>query len=660
MSSDVTERWLTANRRYLELALAELLATLRSHLGVAGDDGGDPTQVTDEAVAELAQELGGIRPSLDTLTSVLGLSDFERQVLVLCAGFELDGTFGSLCAALNGEAAATFPTFAAALAALAGPHWSAVTQTSPLRRWKLVELGDAPALLQRPLRISERILSYLLGVADLDQELLGVLEPVATAERPVDSHLAIARRIRDIWAGGPGGDAVAPVLLCGADGASKRAVAAAAARAIDMCVLAVRAEPLLGESSACTDLLTLCQREALITGSLLFVDADEIDTTEPGREASLARLAERLYAPHVIATLQRFSSPSKPLLAFDVDKPAMLEQRALWSKLLTDTPGDGEVRARKLATQFNLAVPTIRAAAMSAAWTGGGDDPGWRVWDECRALTRRELDLYAQRIDTRTTWKDLVLPDQQLLALRELVIHVRNRDRVYEEWGFAAQNGRGLGISALFAGPSGTGKTMAAEVLAADLRLDLYRVDLSATVSKYIGETEKNLQRIFNAADAGGAILLFDEADALFGKRSEVRDGHDRYANIEVSYLLQRLESYRGLAILTTNLKDALDRGFLRRIRFVVEFPFPQLVDRHKIWQRVFPPLTPTDRLDPLRLARLNVTGANIRSIAMNAAFLASEACQPVCMGHVLQAARSEYTKLEKPLTEIELAKEEA
>ena len=209
---------------------------------------------------------------------------------------------------------------------------------------------------------------------------------------------------------------------------------------------------------------------------------------------------------------------------------------------------------------------------------------------------------------------------------------------------------RGLGITALFAGPSGTGKTLAAEVIARELRLDLYRIDLSAVVSKYIGETEKNLRRVFDAAEEGGAVLLFDEADALFGKRSEVKDSHDRYANIEVSYLLQRMEAYRGLAILTTNMKHALDPAFQRRIRFVVQFPFPDPTARAEIWRGAFPSATPVGNLDLAWLASLDVTGGSIRNIAIGAAFLAAEAGEPVGMTHLLAAARSECAKLDRPL----------
>lgn len=210
-------------------------------------------------------------------------------------------------------------------------------------------------------------------------------------------------------------------------------------------------------------------------------------------------------------------------------------------------------------------------------------------------------------------------------------------------------------MSALFAGASGTGKTLAAEVLANELQLDLYRIDLSAVVSKYIGETEKNLGRVFDAAEVGGVILLFDEADSLFGKRSDVKDSHDRYANMEVSYLLQRMEAYRGLSVLTTNLKNSIDQAFLRRIRFIVQFPFPDAAQRSLIWQRVFPKQTPTQGLDFAKLAKLNVAGGTIRNIALNSAFIAAEAGEAIQMQHILQAARNEYTKLERPLTDVEV-----
>jgi len=268
--------------------------------------------------------------------------------------------------------------------------------------------------------------------------------------------------------------------------------------------------------------------------------------------------------------------------------------------------------------------------------------------------TRPRLDALAQRLDPKATWEDIVLPSSETVLLRQIADQVGQRSRVYEEWGFSKKMNRGLGINALFAGESGTGKTMAAEVIANDLRLNLYRIDLSAVVSKYIGETEKNLRRLFDAAEEGGTILFFDEADSLFGKRSEVKDSHDRYANIEVNYLLQRMESYRGLAILATNMKSALDSAFMRRLRFIVNFSLPELAERKAIWQRMFPPEVPTSGLDFDRLARFNIAGGHIHSIALNAAFLAAQAGTPVTMSLVLNAARAEFRKLERPINEAD------
>jgi SpoVK/Ycf46/Vps4 family AAA+-type ATPase len=308
-----------------------------------------------------------------------------------------------------------------------------------------------------------------------------------------------------------------------------------------------------------------------------------------------------------------------------------------------------------IAGQFKLSARTIQVEGAQLAPTlAASDRPDRVMWSACRAIGRSKLDELAQRIDSAADWDDLVLPEPQKATLRQIGAQLRNRLKVHLEWEFAGKGARGLGISALFAGESGTGKTMAAEVLAREMQLDLYRIDLSAVVSKYIGETEKNLRRVFDAAEDSGAILLFDEADALFGKRSEVKDSHDRYANIEVSYLLQRMESYRGLAILTTNLKPALDFAFQRRLRFVVHFPFPDQALREAIWRSAFPARTPLNAIDNGKLARLNITGGSIRNIALNAAFRAAELQEPVSMAHLLHAARHEAAKRERPLSESE------
>jgi vesicle-fusing ATPase len=240
------------------------------------------------------------------------------------------------------------------------------------------------------------------------------------------------------------------------------------------------------------------------------------------------------------------------------------------------------------------------------------------------------------------------------MLVADLAQQVRHRAQVYDTWGFGRSSARGLGITALFTGESGTGKTMAAEVIAGELGHDLYRIDLSAVVSKYIGETEKNLRSVFDSAEASGAVLLFDEADALFGRRSDVKDSHDRYANLEVAYLLQRMESYGGLAILTTNLRANVDRAFLRRLRFVIQFPVPDEAARSEIWRRTFPADAPLDRIDFAALGRLQISGGSIRAIALAAAFGAAADGGVITPRHVLRAAELEYAKAERHLTDAE------
>lgn len=263
------------------------------------------------------------------------------------------------------------------------------------------------------------------------------------------------------------------------------------------------------------------------------------------------------------------------------------------------------------------------------------------------------MEQLAQRIDVKADWDQLVLPKEQNILLHQITDQVTQRNRVYDDWGFRKKINRGLGINALFSGDSGTGKTMAAEVIASALELDLYRIDLSSVVSKYIGETESNLRKLFDAAEDSGAILFFDEADALFGKRSEVKDSHDRYANIEINYLLQRMESFGGLAILATNSKKSLDKAIKRRLGFIVDFPFPGPEQRKEIWCKVFPPNTPVDEgLDYERLAKLNLTGGSIFNIALNAAFLAAQEDGLVTMPLVLNSVRTEFRKLERSVKE--------
>lgn len=652
--------WHEANQRYLVAALALVRQALERH---AARVQGRPLPAAGEAPAamEAARRALPAPAALDTLCMAFGLSPFERNVLLLCAGVELDAGFAALCTEVQGAAQHTGPTFGLALAALPEAHWSALSPNAPLRRWRLVELERGEALTQCVLRIDERVLHYLTGVACIDERLAGLVHPLAPPSALPPSQQALATRIAALWAPARAGTEPPLLQLCGEAPAGTHAVAAAACVKLGLRLYVLQAADLPLNPAEREMLARLWEREAALTGSALLLDCEELDAGEAAQPVLSAarRFVESVHGFVAVAGREPLAGISRTLLRLDVERPCPAEQSMLWRSALGPLAGALNGRLEALTQQFSLGAPAIFAACAAVAGVQpASTDAGElfrTLWDTCRAQARPRLDDLAQRITPVATWEDLVLPDRELQVLREIAVHVRQRARVYDEWGFAARSSRGLGISALFAGPSGTGKTMAAEVLANELRLDLYRIDLSQVVSKYIGETEKNLRRVFDAAESGGSILLFDEADALFGKRSEVKDSHDRYANIEVSYLLQRMEAYRGLAILTTNLKSALDPAFLRRIRFVVSFPFPDATQRAEIWRRVFPPGVPREGLEIERLARLNVAGGNIRNIALYAAFLAAEEGTPVCMAHLLRAARVEYAKLEKALTDVEI-----
>ncbi|MFN8488141.1 MAG: ATP-binding protein [Caldilineaceae bacterium] len=663
MRLPISSAWHEANQQYLMAALAAVRQALVEH---AAKHEAPAITVADEVGA--TQSLAALAatmphpPALETLCTVFKLSVFERALLLLCAGVELAADFAPLCAAAQGDAQRHYPTFSVALAALPDAHWSALTPNAPLRRWHLLQIEPGRTLVHSPLRIDERILHYLVGINQLDERLAGLLHLLPPPDTLVDSQQRVADAIAATWT--QAGLTTLPVIqLCGPELDDKQAIAAAACTQLGLDLYRLPQGALPTNPSEVEPLVRLWEREAALSNCALLLDAD-------GQVAGAAELANSVtqflaagVGPFLLSSRERQLSGQQPLVVFDVAKPAQEEQKRVWENALGATAVHLNGQLDAIVAQFNLSRPAILSACLEAQALGRVVDAeapvaqplDEMVWELCRRQARPRLDDLAQRIEPAATWDELVLPAMQRELLHELAVHVRQRRQIYEQWGFAAKSKRGLGISALFAGASGTGKTMAAEVLAATLRLDLYRIDLSTVVSKYIGETEKNLRRIFDAAETSGVILLFDEADALFGKRSQVKDSHDRYANIEVSYLLQRMEAYRGLAILTTNMKDALDSAFLRRLQFVVHFPLPDAAQRAEIWQRVFPPQTPTAGLDVTKLARLNIAGGNIRNIAVNAAFLAADAGEKVNMRHLLRATQREYAKLERTLTDAEI-----
>ena len=659
MSETAAVNWSDANQQYL-MARLLLVRDALSQYAHRNDKRAADNAERDALLENLnraATNLPG-PAALDHLCAAFNLSSFERDVLLLCAGVELDSSFAELCVAAQGDSQRAFPTFSLALTALAEAHWSAITPAAPLRYWRLVELGTSDTLTRSQLRIDERVLHYLAGVSGVDARLQGLIEPVQLHTSLPSSHQELSQQIARLWSQTKDAASWPIINLCGEQPAANQAVAAFTCQLCNIPLNLLRAVEIPAAVAEREALSRLWEREAALGSGALLIDCDEIENTR-----TLNSLLENVRGMLFVVSREPVRLWRRRVVRFDVRKPSANEQRTLWQESLgaiEKAGGNLDGQLNLLVSQFSLEAQTIsNVSALALARLNGDASPANLVgdlWDACRTQARSRLDDLAQRIEPFASWDDIVLPESQRRTLRDVAAHVRQRSKVYESWGFAARGDRGLGISAMFAGVSGTGKTMAAEVLANELQLDLYRIDLSQVVSKYIGETEKNLRRVFDAAEEGGAILLFDEADALFGKRTEVRDSHDRYANIEVSYLLQRMESYRGLAILTTNMKSVLDTAFLRRIRFIIHFPFPDMVHRAEIWRRIFPFETPTENLDNSKLAKLNIAGGNIRNIALHAAFLAADAGQPVGMRHLLHAARGEYAKLEKPLTDTETA----
>ncbi len=614
------------------------------------------------AVARTEAAKAELPPALLMLAQNFGLSDFERDVLLLCAAVELDPDMSALCAAAQGSQARNYPTFALALQTLDDPSWDAMSPHRPLRYLRLLEINQpgATPLTAAALRADERVVNYIKGLNALDERLATLLaRDAADAPELAPSQQAVADLIVANLRASADGGRVPIVELLGVDPSSKRAVAAQVCAALKRQVHRMTLDALPLQKAEIENLARLWQRESMMLPLALYVDAEELDGAAGEAAGALQWLLSRELGLVFVGFREPPARPVESSIAFEVGKPTAREQQAAWAEALKPAlaAAEAESRAALLAGQFSLSLHDIRQstqlAAMPAAPTAEAD----RIWEACCMLTRPRLDELARRIDSKAKWDELVLPADALGLLRQIAAQVRGRYQVYEEWGYARTMTRGLGISALFAGESGTGKTMAAEVLANDLRLTLYRIDLSAVVSKYIGETEKNLRRLFDAAEQGGAILFFDEADALFGKRSEVKDSHDRYANIEINYLLQRMESFRGLAILATNVKSALDPAFMRRLRFVVNFPFPAAAERVQIWRKALAPDVPRADLDYERLARFNLSGGNIHSIALNAAFAAARRSgddRSVTMPLLLSAARNEMRKLEKPVNEAD------
>ena len=602
-----------------------------------------------------AVETGGRQLRLRRLARMAGLSEVDVELLMIALLPDLDSRFERLYGYLNDDVSRRRASIGLALQ-LAGE--SAMTATArarlepsrPLIRRGLivVEEPDRP-FLTRGLRVPDRVSAHLLGDDAPAAGLAGLIDEVAPYRAPVADQLG-----RALAAG------VRLVHLREQVVGTGSAVAVAALTAAGMGSLTLDLRRLAGASAAeAANLAELAIREALLLGAGLVADPVEA-LAEAGQEP-LRRLTETDLPVLLIGstTWDPQWSNESPLLA---EAPVLggRDRLVLWERELGehDPALDPASLAVHLALGPGQVQKAVRAAEASARMNGGpvsAEDLRRGV----RAQNAAGLERLARRIEPEVTWDDLVLAPTVLRGLKEVAARARHRDTVLTDWRMRRGGGRGHGVTALFAGDSGTGKTMSAEVIASDLGLDLYTVNLATVVDKYIGETEKNLERIFAEAGGVNAVLFFDEADAIFGKRSDVRDAHDRYANIESAYLLQRLETFDGLAVLATNLRANIDEAFTRRLDAILDFPEPTEELRRSLWQRCLaPPLPLADDIDyDFLAASFDFAGGSIRSASTSAAYLAAAEGVPVGMRQLVAAVEQEYRKLGRLVLEREFGR---
>jgi MoxR-like ATPase len=617
---------------------------------------------------------------LGRLARTFDLAPFDAEVVLITLAPELDLRYARLYAYLQDDVTKKRPSVDLALNLLAPSAEARLTlrhrflPSAPLLRHHLLQLLDDPShaqppLLSKYLKLDERVVGHLLGSDDPDPRLA----PYTSHHISVPSLEALCippetqRRLALLFAKPMTADERLLVYVQGPAGVGKATAVAASCANVGRRLLVLDGERLAAaEEATFATLVAVAAREAGLRNAVLYWDRFD---TLLGDEKVLRRglLARALADGQGVAFLAGAGPwepvpelAGVPLAWLDFPRPDASDRARLWEVALD---GEGSLArgaaVATLAGRFRLTGGQIHAAAQSARdfarWRGPkGSMTADDLATACRLHSNRRLATLARKVTPHYAWGDIVLPTDRLQQLRDVCGYVTYRALVYDEWGFDHKLSLGKGLNVLFAGPSGTGKTMAAEIIAGELGLDLYKIDLATVVSKYIGETEKNLALIFAEAETSNAILFFDEADALFGKRSDVRDSHDRYANVEIAYLLQRMEEYEGVVILATNLRKNMDEAFVRRMHFTIEFPFPGEVERRRIWEGIWPadlPRSGTLDLDVMA-RRFEVAGGSIRNIALAAAFLAAADGQTVTMQHLLRATQREYQKMGKVVME--------
>ena len=617
------------------------------------------------------------------LERLFHLSAFDIDALLVCLLPELDLKYQRLYAYLQDDVTKKSPSVDLVLCLLCQSFEDrleareAFSQEAPLIKYHLLHLYDDHSrptpLLAKSLQVDERITSYLLGSDQVDARLSSftrLLQPrvkLADVILPDDTKHRLAQLAAHFKEEGLIG------YFRGNHGVGKQTTAEAVCYELGVPLLVVEVTRMLATDIPLELSVPLLFREGRLQSAALYLNDYDILLSEgKGVKAGYYSVIPELenYPWWVFLSGEkdwetRGVSHNKPFIDIEFAIPAYWGRRQLWERYWNGhSISVAEVDFSDLASKFRLSGGQIRDAVATAHSLARWRDPGnglvttQDLYSACHHQSRHRLNTLAQKIHPRYDWDDIILPRDQVEQLHEICSYVKHYHTVYGSWGFGQKLSRGKGLNMLFAGPPGTGKTMAAEIMANKLGLDLYKIDLSVIVSKYIGETEKNLERIFREGQTSNAILLFDEADALFGKRSEVRDSHDRYANIEIAYLLQRMEEYDGVVILATNLRKNMDEAFARRMHFTVEFPIPEEADRYRIWQSIFPKEAPlAEDINLSFLARqFKITGGNIKNIALSAAFLAAEDGGSINMDTLIRATKREYQKMGKLCTEGDFA----
>jgi ATPase family associated with various cellular activities (AAA) len=595
--------------------------------------------------------------ALEQLAITFKLEPFERTLILFCAAWSITSYIKQQCEEIV-QRPIPSPTRDIALALFDYGH-SNFDPRSPLFKWHLIH-EDSGYLYNRTLSIDPWVLQYILGfnAPTFTPSHLPEAFPYSEGDILASSQATLLYQLLKLW---EESSATRITQLISDDTHAAKLIAATAFYKSDYQPFQLSTDDLTFEPKFIEGWITHWHRLASLENYALILDCGDPSTLNPTAKQLIAQLIKTTTTPLLITAIERIPNTIN-LLTLELQPLTATDQKELWAHHLEEISEPLETQIGALVVQFNLTAHQIQAVAAQALSQTKAEDPVLSLetltptlWKVCQTQSRSSLEGLVERIEPKTTWNELILPPEPNQILHQIIATIRQRAKVYEEWKMGGESRRGMGITSLFYGPSGTGKTTAAEIIAHDLNLDLYRVDLSQVSSKYIGETEKNLKKVFAAAESSGAVLLFDEADSIIGKRSEVKDARDRYANQEVGYLLQAMENYSGLAILTTNLPNSLDTAFMRRIRFSIRFEFPTSEERAQIWQRNFPETVPTLNLSYQRLAQLNVSGASIRNIAMGGAFIAAQDEQPIQMKHILQAARAEMQKVGRSITDQEI-----